>query len=103
MADEEPTEVNLTASPEDRRKITAIAERYTNIAARYGDRPKAVRMDITAAHLNGCTLDLDKLLGAPDHVVGHDVGGIQRFLDRRTGALTGHFLPRCAAPEGASL
>lgn len=54
-------------------------------------------MDLTACHCNGCELDLDRLLLAPDPDFGHDVCGIRRHIDRRTGKLGGCFLPRCAS------
>lgn len=55
-------------------------------------------MDITAVHLNGCALDLEKLLGFDAFNFLHDVGGMRRKLDRNTGQLTDFFLPRCALP-----
>jgi hypothetical protein len=58
-----------------------------------------LNMDITACHLNGCPLDLQKLLDAPRGPFGHDVGGIRRYLDRTTGKLTGFFDPRCSLPK----
>lgn len=56
-------------------------------------------MDIAACHLNGCELDLNKLLAAPDADFGHDVFGIRRHINRRTGQLGDCFLPRCAMPQ----
>jgi hypothetical protein len=53
-------------------------------------------MDIAACHCNGCSLDLEKLLGAPDGDFGHDVFGINRYIDRTTGHLTECFDPRCS-------
>lgn len=65
-----------------------------------------LHMDIEAVHLNGCPLKLEKLLNADLGNFGHDVFGIQRYIDRRTGKLTNHFLPRyydSAAAKKASL
>ena len=56
-----------------------------------------LEMDITATHLNGCPLDLPKLLAAPDFDFVHDICGIAEHLDRHTGQLADCFLPRCAA------
>jgi hypothetical protein len=56
-------------------------------------------MDITATHCNGCPLDLEKFLAAPDGDFGHDVFGIRHHINRRTGELENMFLPRCALPE----
>jgi hypothetical protein len=53
-----------------------------------------LEMDITAAHLNGCPLDLSKLLAAPMLDFAHDIFGIQRHIDRNTGKLLDCFLPR---------
>lgn len=58
-------------------------------------------MDLTACHLNGCALDLPRLLKAPKAVLGHDFYGIRKYLDRSTGKLTGNFDPRCSLPEQA--
>ena len=55
-------------------------------------------MDIAGCHLNGCELDLNKLLAAPDGDFGHDVFGIRRHIDRNTAALGGCFVPRCDMP-----
>jgi hypothetical protein len=55
-------------------------------------------MDITACHLNGCKLDLAKLLAADDFNFAHDVLGIRRHIDRETGQLMNCFRPRFAKP-----
>jgi len=53
-------------------------------------------MDITACHLNGNPLDLNKLIAADDFNFSHDVCGIANCLDRETGKLTKCFVPRCS-------
>lgn len=53
-----------------------------------------LRMDITACHCNDSPLDLDKILIADDFNLMHDVIGIFNHMDRKTGKLTDHFLPR---------
>lgn len=53
-------------------------------------------MDLVACHMNGCPLNLEKLLAAKEGDFGHDVFGISRFINRKTGKLTQCFLPRCA-------
>lgn len=63
----------------------------------------SLSMDITATHLNGCPLDFDKLLTASDPDFAHDVFGISRHIDRTTGKLKDHFLPRCSKIKEASL
>ncbi len=85
--------------------ILAIADRAVEAARRRSSHPadrllKAeVMMDITATHANGCPLDLDKLLAAPDFDFAHDVFGIRRHLDRTTGELRDFFLPRCSVKQ----
>lgn len=53
-------------------------------------------MDITACHANGCPLRLAELLKADDLDFVHDVFGIRRHIDRKTGKLGDCFLPRFA-------
>ena len=55
---------------------------------------RSLAMDITATHANGCRLKLYELLMADDFNFVHDVFGIARHLDRTTGKLMDHFLPR---------
>ena len=55
-----------------------------------------LEMDITAAHCNGCRLDLEKLLSFNDRNFFYDIIGITIHVDRKTGKLRNHFLPRCA-------
>lgn len=95
--------VNLSATGEDRGKIDQIVKRALSMADGAGVRLDrlSLEMDLLAAHLNGCTLDLDKLLAAPAFDFTHDIWGIRRHIDRETGKLTGCFLPRCAMPERA--
>ena len=55
-----------------------------------------LEMDINAAHSNGCPMDLEKFLLSDDENFFHDVIGIMSHIDRKTGKLMKHFLPRCA-------
>jgi len=55
-----------------------------------------LNMDITATHLNGCSLKLVELLKTDDGNFAHDVFGIRRHIDRETGQLKHCFLPRYA-------
>ena len=50
-------------------------------------------MDISGCHLSN-PLDLDKLLDADDFNFMHDVLGIMKHIDRKTGELRDFFLPR---------
>ncbi len=59
---------------------------------------RAIEMDLSATHAT-CPLRLQDLASAPDPDFGHDVLGIYRYLDRKTGVLTNLFCPRFAAPQ----
>lgn len=59
-----------------------------------GAKMQDVSMDITATHLNGTPLNLEKLLNFDDFNFAHDIQGIMRHIDRDTGRLKDHFLPR---------
>ncbi len=94
----------FTASKAEHQLIIKIAQRLQPIADAYGIDVDytSLCMDIEACHCNGCELDLQKLLDAPDSDFGHDVFGIRRHINRRTGQLEDCFLPRCAMPQPAS-
>jgi hypothetical protein len=51
-------------------------------------------MDITACHLNGNRLDLEGLFKAKEPDFFHDVCGISRYINRKTGKMTECFSPR---------
>lgn len=88
-------QLNFATSAEDAVAIEKIALRYGMLAQ--GPRPVDVGdvwMDITACHCNGCPLKLDELLAATDEDLVHDVRGIVMHINRRTGKLSGSFLPR---------
>lgn len=91
-------EVKFNTSPEDNSLIRAIVQRVTasDAVSNLKLHPLEISMDITACHCNGCELDLRKLNEAPLDTFLHDVLGINRHIDRNTGQLTDHFLPRCA-------
>jgi hypothetical protein len=54
----------------------------------------SLQMDLAATDFT-CPLDLEKLLSFDDFSFIHDVTGIMAHLDRSTGNLKDHFLPRC--------
>jgi hypothetical protein len=95
--------IQFDATKEDAEKIAKIVNRACDLYKAYMGQPigdkLSLDMDITAAHLNGCPLDLDKLLAFPDFDFSHDVFGIQRHIDRKTGTLGDCFLPRCSKPQ----
>lgn len=78
--------------------IDAIVERAATLAHKYDTSVNRfeLTMDITATHANGCPLKLDELIQARDSDFVHDVFGIRRHIDRRTGQLGDCFLPRFA-------
>lgn len=77
--------------------IVKIVERANSISP-VKDRV-ALQMDIEAVHCNDMKLDLQRLLDAPQGDFGHDVFGIQRHIDRRTGKLQDFFCPRLASHD----
>lgn len=97
--------INFTVTDEEKEGIEKIASRALRfIEENSADLAPWVRkltrteieMDITAAHCNGCRLDLTKFLNFPASDFGHDLFGIGRYLDRDTGELLECFVPRCA-------
>ena len=98
-----PRSIKFNTTLEDARLINRIAERAENLAVGQNitfDR-LSCEMDVTATHLNGTPLDLQKFLDFDDFNFAHDIAGILRHIDRSTGKLTGFFLPRCALKQGA--
>lgn len=91
--------VKFDCSRKDTRLIVKVAKRAIQEGLRNSTDLQDVQMDITATHCNGNPLRLEELLAAKPGDFGHDVMGIYRFLDRDTGKLTGHFLPRYSAPK----
>jgi hypothetical protein len=95
------TEPNFRVSAAERTLILAIADRAVRLGVQGRDLDGVARsklevvMDLSAAH-NACPLKLAELLGADDMNFAHDIGGIGRHLDRRTGELA-DFTPRYAA------
>lgn len=95
--------IQFDATKEDAEKIAKIINRACDLHKAYMGQPigdkLSLDMDITATHLNGCPLDLDKLFAFPDADFSHDVFGIKRHIDRATGTLGDHFEPRCSKPQ----
>lgn len=96
--------VSFHVSPDDRGRIVRIARRGRAALRDHGiSRDQmSIEMDLSACHANGCPLDLRKLEEADDFNLVHDLLGIARHLDHATGALRGHFHPRCALREQAA-
>lgn len=92
--------ISFKTSAGDRALIEAIANRALEELGPeiFGDDPKTqVAMSITACHVNGCILDLQRLLGADRFNFLHDVVGIDRHVSRQTGRLDRFFQPRFSA------
>lgn len=89
--------MDLDLSPADMNIAEKITARAVEMLGDPADRLTFL-MDLAATHLNGCPLDLQKLLDAPDLDFLHDILGINSHLDQSTGRLEGCFLPRCARP-----
>lgn len=93
--------MNWKTTPQEHDLISKITSRAAEMAEDNGvkyDR-LCISMDVHAAHCNGCPLDLQALLDAPDSDFGHDVFGISRHIDRSTGKLLNCFVPRYAAKQ----
>lgn len=56
----------------------------------------SVCMDLTATHICGTPLDLEKLLAFDKFNFAHDIYGIMGHLNRGDGKLKRGFLPRCS-------
>lgn len=96
---------SFDVSHADAALISQIVDRAERICQANGhalDR-LSTTMDLTATHANGCPLDLAKLATADDLMVAHDVFGIARHLDRKTGKLRDFFDPRCSLPQSKAV
>lgn len=97
------SEVSFNVSSRDAaliRKIITRAKRAGLVRGKASPdhwyEPLTATMDLTAAHANGCRLDLERFLAFDDFNFTHDVAGIARHMNRETGRLGDHFLPRAA-------
>jgi hypothetical protein len=94
--------ISFRVSNPDSELIDKIVDRFMG-GADPSEESLDVTMDLTACHANGCPLDLQKLLDAPDATFFHDVRGIRRFINRETGQIPkSSFSPRCAAKGHAA-
>ena len=85
------------ANKEDSETIHRIIERLRDMGdVEEGFDYLSLEMDISAVHVNGCQLRLEELLEAPDYSFLHDVFGIQRNINRKTGKLKNCFCPQFA-------
>lgn len=91
--------ISFKTTKADGAFIVGIVARAVQMAKQDGDQYEFMdaEMDITACHANGTPLKLGELLHAEDFDFAHDVFGIRRHLNRKTGQLEDCFLPRYAA------
>lgn len=93
--------VSFDVSRDDSDLIAGIADRAEAIGMVTSNYDRmTLMMDVTACHANGCPLDLKRLYEADRFNFVHDIAGIARHMDRKSGQLTDCFLPRFAAKEG---
>lgn len=90
--------VKFNTSREEAEITIKIARRASKLAHSLGIEYSTLEadMDITATHSNGTPMKLAELLAANDSNFSHDVFGIRRHINRRTGRLENCFLPRYA-------
>lgn len=91
-------------SEADVARIDAILERLEKIHAAYNRPPSTTAIQqANARALLLChaviPLKLDAMLIGPEYDFLHDIVGIQRHLDMKTGRMGGCFLPRYARLE----
>jgi len=72
-------------------KIADRAERLFHVVNRQN-----LMMDLDAAHSNGSPLDFRRLLEFPDFDFMHDISGISKHINRKSGELENCFSPRCS-------
>jgi len=91
--------INWKTTKRENELIVKIAKRANTMAKEIDVKYSImdINMDITATHLNGCSLKLKELLEADNFNFAHDIFGIYRHINRVTGKLGNCFLPRYAA------
>lgn len=85
----------------DLKIIGQIADRAVMLYAKNGVRVERldVWMNVTAVHFRVQPLRLSDLLATDDGNFAHDIGGINRHLDRENYRLNDHFSPRFSGRE----
>lgn len=92
---------SVKVSAEDAHLIAQIVMRAVHEGIIGGETAERITLalDIAAVHHNTCPLRLRELLAARSFDFGHDVGGLQKYLNRRDASLTDGFLPRFAVAK----
>ncbi len=96
----------MSISEDFMRGAMELNRSQTTLVRRIGGRAQdklgyngfVVSVAIVQAHID-CPLDFKKLWAFDDFNFAHDVVGIMRKMDYRTGRLDKTFLPRCAKPD----
>lgn len=85
------------------RVIAKIADRAVDLYAQHDVRVERldVLLDVMVCHFEAQPLRLDELLLADDMNFAHDIGGINRHLDRENRVLTDCFSPRFSQRKAA--
>jgi len=96
-SDGEEIQMNINFS-KNVEAASKIADRADAAFVRKAGGRMSFMMDLLAADgENGNEpIDLDALANADDFNFAHDAYGISRYINRETGKLTQHFLPRYA-------
>lgn len=89
--------IKWNVSKHDGNQIGIIADRMTIINPEIDSRD--VTMSLTACHANGNPLDLECLFLADDSNFIHDVLGICRHINKKTGKLNDYFVPRYSSKD----
>lgn len=93
--------VSFAATADELKAVEYIIKRYegaqrTKFSAA---RKSNLAMDLLACHANGCPMDFLRMSTAPLFDLAHDVLGIEKHIDRKTGHLDNRFLPRFAKAQ----
>ncbi len=91
--------ISFDVSKKDNELIRKIIDRACKLLPTFKRDKISITMDVVACHANGNPLDLQKLLEFPDFDFMHDIVGINRHLNRKTGKLMSGFSPRSSAHE----
>lgn len=59
-----------------------------------GEDRTQISMSMRAANNHGCPIDFARLAAADQSNQAHDAYGIHRHINKETGEIEGHFLPR---------
>jgi hypothetical protein len=87
--------LNWNATRREMGQVVKIIDRIQKEGHQV-DRSTLV-MDLETVHCNGCRLRLGDMVGGRISDIMHDVNGISKHLDRKTGQLKKGFAPRFAA------